>query len=42
LAPSVPIKTDVITFPLEQANEALAVLRNGALVGAAALKIAPN
>ncbi len=42
LAPQVPVKTDVTTFPLEQAGEALARLRDGQLVGAAVVAIAPD
>jgi propanol-preferring alcohol dehydrogenase len=41
LAPQVPIKTDVTCFPLEQAEDALTRLRNGQLVGAAVISIAP-
>lgn len=37
LAPQVPVKTVVETFPLEAANEALARLREGRLTGAAVL-----
>jgi propanol-preferring alcohol dehydrogenase len=37
LAPTVPVRTEVETFPLEQANEALDRLRRGALRGAAVL-----
>ena len=37
LAPKVPVKTTVQTFPLAQANEALAALREGRLTGAAVL-----
>jgi propanol-preferring alcohol dehydrogenase len=37
LAPKVPVKTTVETFPLDQANEALARLREGRLQGAAVL-----
>ena len=37
LAPSVPVRTEVETFPLERANEALERLRSGALRGAAVL-----
>lgn len=37
LAPQVPVKTTVETFPLEDANEALARLREGRLTGAAVL-----
>ena len=41
LAPKVPVKTDVTTFSLEQTGEALATLRNGQMVGAVVLSIAP-
>lgn len=37
LAPRVPVKTTVETFPLEEANEALARLREGKIKGAAVL-----
>ena len=37
LAPRIPVRTEVETFPLEQANEALDRLRGGDLRGAAAL-----
>ena len=37
LAPTIPVRTEVETFPLEQANEALERLRSGALRGAAVL-----
>ncbi len=37
LAPTVPVRTEVETFPLEQANDALDRLRSGALRGAAVL-----
>ena len=37
LAPRVPVRTTVETFPLEQANEALARLRDGRINGAAVL-----
>lgn len=37
LAPQVPIRTEVISFPLEQANEALRQLRQGQFQGAAVL-----
>lgn len=37
LAPSVPVRTEVTTFPLAEANEALARLRAGHLTGAAVL-----
>jgi propanol-preferring alcohol dehydrogenase len=41
LAPRIPICTETQTFPLEQANEALAALRSGKLRGAAVL-VPPN
>ena len=37
LAPRVPVRTQVETFPLEDANEALARLRSGNITGAAVL-----
>ena len=37
LAPRVPVRTEVETFPLEAANEALAKLRSGAVRGALVL-----
>ena len=37
LAPTIPVRTEVETYPLEQANEALDRLRRGALRGAAVL-----
>lgn len=37
IAPKVPVKTEVEVFPLDQANEALARLREGNLQGAAVL-----
>ncbi len=40
LAPQVPIRTKVEVHPLEQANEALASIRDGSLEGAAVLRIA--
>lgn len=39
IAPRIPVKTEVEVFPLDQANEALARLREGRLQGAAVLKI---
>jgi len=42
LAPQVPVKTDVTTFPLEQTGEALTRLRNGQVVGAVVITIAPR
>ena len=37
IAPRVPVRTEVTTFPLEEANEALDRLRGGNLRGAAVL-----
>jgi len=37
LAPRVPVRTEIQTFPLAQANEALARLRSGQIQGAAVL-----
>jgi propanol-preferring alcohol dehydrogenase len=37
LAPRVPVRTQVETFPLERANEALAALRQGRVKGAAVI-----
>jgi propanol-preferring alcohol dehydrogenase len=37
LAPRVPVRTQVETFPLDQANDALARLRSGQIKGAAVL-----
>jgi propanol-preferring alcohol dehydrogenase len=37
IAPRVPVRTTVQVFPLEEANEALAALRDGRLTGAAVL-----
>jgi propanol-preferring alcohol dehydrogenase len=42
LAPQVPVYTEVETFPLDAANQALARLRSGAVNGAVALSIAPT
>jgi alcohol dehydrogenase, propanol-preferring len=39
IAPRIPVRTKVDTFPLAKANEALARLRNGQLTGAAVLTI---
>ena len=39
LAPQIPIHTEVTSFPLERANEALAALRSGKITGAAVLVI---
>jgi alcohol dehydrogenase, propanol-preferring len=40
LAPQVPVRTEVESFPLEQANEALSRLRAGDVRGAAVLAVA--
>jgi propanol-preferring alcohol dehydrogenase len=37
LAPRVPVRTSVTTFPLERANEALGAVRSGSVTGAAVL-----
>src|SRR4029450_4716250 len=39
LAPRVPVRTEVQTFPLEEANAALARLRSGNIQGAAVLTV---
>jgi propanol-preferring alcohol dehydrogenase len=39
LAPTIPVRTRVTTFPLAQANEAVAALRSGAITGAAVLTL---
>jgi alcohol dehydrogenase, propanol-preferring len=39
IAPRVPVKTEVVEFPMTEANEALACLRDGRLQGAAVLVI---
>jgi propanol-preferring alcohol dehydrogenase len=39
LAPRVPVRTEVQTFPLRQANEALNRLRRGQIQGAAVLVV---
>ncbi len=39
LAPEVPVRNRITTYPLERANDALADLRSGALEGAAVLTI---
>jgi propanol-preferring alcohol dehydrogenase len=39
LAPEVPIHTEVVPFPLEEANEALEALRSGGVRGAAVLVV---
>jgi propanol-preferring alcohol dehydrogenase len=42
IAPQVPVKTEVQTFPLEEANEALNRLRGGQIQGAAVLTISAH
>ena len=37
LAPEVPVRTEVVPFPLEKANEALDSLREGKISGAAVI-----
>jgi propanol-preferring alcohol dehydrogenase len=39
LAPEVPVRTEVLPFPLEEANEALETLRSGRIRGAAVLVV---
>ena len=39
IAPQVPVKTEVHTYPLEGANQALNDLRSGKLQGAAVLVV---
>jgi propanol-preferring alcohol dehydrogenase len=39
LAPEIPIHTDAVPYPLEQANEALSDLRGSRLTGAAVLAV---
>jgi alcohol dehydrogenase, propanol-preferring len=39
LAPEVPVHTEVMPFPLEEANEALDALRGGRIRGAAVLVV---
>ncbi len=42
LAPRVPVRTEVATFALEEANAALGALRAGEIRGAAVLAVAPS
>ena len=42
LAPRVPVATEVSTWPLEGANDALDALRHGRFTGAAVLRVAPE
>jgi propanol-preferring alcohol dehydrogenase len=39
LAPTIPVKTQVTTYPLDKANEAVAALRSGTITGAAVLTL---
>jgi propanol-preferring alcohol dehydrogenase len=39
IAPRVPVKTEVVPYPLQEANQALDDLRSGKLQGAAVLII---
>jgi propanol-preferring alcohol dehydrogenase len=39
LAPEVPVRTEVVSFPLEEANEAIEALRGGRIRGAAVLVV---
>jgi len=41
LAPKVPVRTEVVPFPLDEANEALEALRSGRIRGAAVLIVDP-
>jgi alcohol dehydrogenase, propanol-preferring len=42
LAPKVPVRTEVLPFSLEEANEALSALRGGRVRGAAVLVVDPS
>jgi propanol-preferring alcohol dehydrogenase len=42
IAPQVPVKAEVVAFPLEEANTALVRLRSGKIEGAAVLTIRRN
>lgn len=42
LAPQIPIQTEVTSFPLSAANEALLALKEGKINGSAVLEIAPQ
>jgi alcohol dehydrogenase, propanol-preferring len=42
IAPEVPVRTEIVPFPVEEANEALDALRGGRVRGAAVLIVAPT
>lgn len=39
LAPTIPVRTQVAVYPLEEANEALVDLRRGRIKGSAVLQV---
>ena len=39
LASKIPIRTNIVEFPMREANEALAALRSGSINGAAVLTV---
>jgi propanol-preferring alcohol dehydrogenase len=39
LAPRIPIRTNIVEYPLREANQALAALRSGSINGAAVLTV---
>jgi propanol-preferring alcohol dehydrogenase len=39
LAPKVPVRTEVVVYPMKQANAALSDLRSGKIKGAAVLSV---
>ena len=41
LVPEIPVRTEVVPFPLDEANEALGTLRSGRIRGAAVLVVDP-
>ena len=41
LAPRVPVRSTVTSYPLERANDALDALRSGAVEGAVVLEVGP-
>jgi propanol-preferring alcohol dehydrogenase len=42
LVPEIPVRTEVVPFPLDEANEALGTLRSGRIRGAAVLVVDPS